>query len=70
MYVRQEPAVAGAGGPLRRAGARFFVLEYRIPQRALLALRGGGARKSGGGAPRAALPAGVRVAPLRLRAKF
>ena len=62
----------GGGGKtiLRLAVALFFVLEYRIPQRALLALRGGGARKSGGGAPRAALPAGVRVAPLRLHAKF
>ena len=55
----------GGGGKtiLRLAVALFFVLEYRIPQRALLALRGGGA-------PRAALPAGVRIAPLRLRAKF
>ena len=61
----------GGGGKtiLRLAVALFFVLEYRIPQRALLALRGGGARKSGV-APRAALPAAVRIAPLRLRAKF
>ena len=62
----------GGGGKtiLRLAVALFFVLEYRIPQRALLALRGGGGRRGGDAIPRAALPAGVRIAPLRLRAKF